>query len=52
MRKAHVARVDVAVAGRGKDFDRRPQVGEKLAAETAAWEQQRNTPAARIKWSS
>jgi hypothetical protein len=36
MRKAHVARVDVAVAGRGKDFDRRPQVGEKLAAETAA----------------
>jgi hypothetical protein len=38
MRKAHVARIDVAVAGRGKDFDPPPM------AEAAARRSVKNSP--------
>jgi hypothetical protein len=54
MRKAHAARVDAAVAGRGKDFDL-PPMAEAAARRSVKnspprQPQLRNTPAARIKW--
>ena len=56
MRKAHVARVDAAVAGRGKDFDLPPmaEAAARRSVKNSPPRQphgkQRNTPAARIKW--